>query len=132
MRINVGSIGVALTEEQTGITSPDYVVFRCNDRLHPEYLYHYLRSEAGLKAIAQKTRGSVRFRLYYDRLATISIPLPDEATQEAFVGLCRAGLGLIGQLDDACQAAREFLEAVRREGYVSGQSTAKEGSGPQA
>ena len=76
MRINIGSIGVARTETQTGICSPDYVVFRCKDGLLPEYVFYFLKSEAGRAIIHQKTRGSVRFRLYYNRLALIPIPLP--------------------------------------------------------
>jgi type I restriction enzyme M protein len=74
MRVNIGSIGFSRGSNQTGITSPDYVVFYCGEGLCPDYVYHYLRSEAGRHEINQKTKGSVRFRLYYEQLATISIP----------------------------------------------------------
>ena len=39
MRINVGSIGWAEHHEQTGVISPDYVVFSCTDRIEPKLLY---------------------------------------------------------------------------------------------
>lgn len=82
MRINIGSIGVVRDGQQEGITSPDYVVFKCRPDLLPEYIYHFLRSEAGRHAIAQKTRGSVRFRLYYSRLAEIVVPVAATLDQQ--------------------------------------------------
>jgi restriction endonuclease S subunit len=98
MRVNIGSIGVATSDEHTGITSPDYVVFSCRKDVLPQYVWHYLKSEAGLHAIKQKTRGSVRFRLYYDKLADISIPLPrNQAAQSRFVETCHE-LSLIRQV----------------------------------
>lgn len=94
MRINIGSIGVAVWDEHVGITSPDYVVFKCRRGLIPEYVYHYLRSEAGRHQINQKTKGSVRFRLYYEQLAGIPIPVPeDELLQLRFAELCRSTYG---------------------------------------
>lgn len=76
MRINVGSIGIADTEEKTGIISPDYVVFSCGDQILPEYFYFFIKSEIGLSEIAKKTGGSVRERLYFKSLAKIHIYLP--------------------------------------------------------
>ncbi len=119
MRINIGSIGVALSDGHAGITSPDYVVFKCRSGLLPEYVYHYLRSEAGQHQINQKTKGSVRFRLYYKQLAEIPIPVPeDEILQQRFAELCRRiemakqqSLELAGQADRA-------LHAVRREAFL--------------
>lgn len=119
MRINIGSIGVASNNECTGITSPDYVVFRCLSGLVPEYVYHYLRSEAGRHEINHKTKGSVRFRLYYDKLADISIPVPgDEDVQHRFAALCQ-------RIEDArLQALKladlmgDALDAVRRETFL--------------
>jgi len=74
----IGSIGVAVDDADEGITSPDYVVFPCKSGLLPEYVYHYLRSEAGRHEINLKTKGSVRFRLYYKQLAGIAIPVPED------------------------------------------------------
>ncbi|MDD2604713.1 MAG: N-6 DNA methylase [Desulfobacteraceae bacterium] len=90
MRINIGSIGVAVDEADVGITSPDYVVFRCNGAVLPEYVYHFLRSEAGRHEINLKTKGSVRFRLYYKQLSEIPIPVPDDPYISHFFDLSLA------------------------------------------
>ena len=120
MRINVGSIGYSSDPSLTGITSPDYVVFRCKTGLDPEFLFYFLRSEAGRHLIQQKTKGSVRFRLYYPRLAMISIPIPDDvAVQHRFAEACRR----LATARDRSQAitsdiAKALLVACR-EAFVS-------------
>jgi type I restriction enzyme S subunit len=81
MRINVGSIGWAESGEQTGVISPDYVVFSCTHRVEPKLVYLFLRSVPGLRAINLQTAGSVRERLYFDALARIRFPLPPLAEQ---------------------------------------------------
>jgi restriction endonuclease S subunit len=121
MRINIGSIGVALSDEDTGITSPDYAVFRCKNGLDPEYVYHFLRSEAGRHAIKQKTRGSVRFRLYYDKLAGIRIPTPkDPSAQSEFARLCREVFQIRGQVVTAGQVAADCLSALTQGIFANG------------
>jgi type I restriction enzyme, S subunit len=85
MRINVGSIGWAERPEQTGIISPDYVVFSCTDRIEPKLIYLFLRSSIGLCAINLATAGSVRERLYFDALARIGFPLPPLPEQRRIV-----------------------------------------------
>ncbi len=119
MRINIGSIGIALSEEETGITSPDYVVFACKEDMLPEYVYHFLKSEAGRQAIRRKTRGSVRFRLYYDRLAEIDIPRPkDQKVQQEFVDLCRELDLLRGQFVAAEGTAEESIASLRSQAFA--------------
>lgn len=81
MRINVGSIGWAQTSEQTGIISPDYVVFSCSDQLLPSFLFSFLKHHRGLQEINNATAGSVRERLYFNKLARIEFPLPPLAEQ---------------------------------------------------
>jgi type I restriction enzyme M protein len=127
MRINVGSIGVATKADHTGITSPDYVVFRCRKGLLPEYVFHFLRSEAGQNAITRKTRGSVRFRLYYDRLATILIPVAEGPIQEELVKLCRENLDLLGAVERSRDAATQCLSAILRESFMLSHTPANEG-----
>ncbi len=118
MRINVGSVGVSLSEDQTGITSPDYVVFTCKPEVLPEYVYHFLRSDAGQNEIARKTRGSVRFRLYYDRLATVAIPLPSVTAQEDIVRLCRTNIDVMECFRASAGAAENCLSAILREVFL--------------
>lgn len=82
MRINVGSIGLADSDSQTGYTSPDYTVFSCKDGLLPKYLLRFLKSEYGLEAIARHSSGAVRKRLYYSGLSKIEIEIPSVEEQE--------------------------------------------------
>lgn len=119
MRINIGSIGVAVDEADEGITSPDYVVFRCKSGLLPEYAYHYLRSEAGRHEINLKTKGSVRFRLYYKQLAQIPIPVPEDIKlQEEFAALCRNLESIRKRSEGVATSAEQALHAMRREVFL--------------
>jgi type I restriction enzyme S subunit len=90
MRINVGSIGWAETDGQTGVISPDYVVFSCGDRVLPWLVYLFLRSPTGLDAINQETAGSVRERLYFESLGRVRFPLPPFAEQRRIVARVEA------------------------------------------
>lgn len=82
MRILLSSIAMVDDDDQTGITSPDYVVMRCIEgRLHPRWFYHWFRSSYGAEFIKSMTRGAVRERLMFRRLSPASIRLPDWTTQ---------------------------------------------------
>ena len=85
MRINVGSIGYADSDEKVGIISPDYVVFSCSELIHPEYFFHFIKSDIGLLEISKNTGGSVRERLYFHKLSNIEIELPGYSDQEKIV-----------------------------------------------
>lgn len=109
MRINVGSIGWAEQESQTGVISPDYVVFSCTARVDPKLVYLFLRSAVGLQAINMETAGSVRERLYFDALARIEMPLPPAAEQQRVVAQIE---GLVAQIDEARNLRRQAVEEV--------------------
>ena len=85
MRINVGSIGWAQTAEQSGVISPDYVVFSCSERILPRLLFSFLKHRRGLQAINEATAGSVRERLYFQKLAQLQFSLPPLAEQQRIV-----------------------------------------------
>ena len=85
MRINVGSIGLAQTEEQTGVISPDYVVFSCSETVLPRLIFEFLKHRRGLQEINKATAGSVRERLYFEKLAEIEFSLPTLAEQRVVV-----------------------------------------------
>jgi type I restriction enzyme M protein len=119
MRINIGSIGVVRSKEEEGITSPDYVVFSCRNAVLPEFVYHFLRSEPGLHAIKQKTKGSVRFRLYYDRLALITIPCPDDIDlQREFVEACNQLEALQKQIKKSEELSRRCLYGATLKAFL--------------
>lgn len=78
MRANVGSLALYLDEEDA-ITSPDYIVFSVNKGASKWLVFKFLKSSQGQVEIAKKLKGSVRERLYYNKLADInfSSPPPD-------------------------------------------------------
>src|ERR1017187_2958044 len=85
MRVNVGSIGWAHSEDLAGVISPDYVVFSCTPKIDPRLIYWFLTSEPGLRAINLQTAGSVRERLYFASLARVMMPLPPIEEQRRIV-----------------------------------------------
>lgn len=108
MRINVGSIGWAEKPEQTGVISPDYVVFACSERILPRLLFSFLKHRRGLQEINDATAGSVRERLYFHKLAQIEFPLPPLAEQRRVVSR-------IEELDAQIHEARVFRRQAAEE-----------------
>src|ERR1700733_13022393 len=85
MRVNVGSIGWAHSDNLVGAISPDYVVFSCAPMIDPRLLYWFLTSMPGLREINMQTAGSVRERLYFASLARVTMPLPPIEEQRRLV-----------------------------------------------
>ncbi len=82
MRILLGSIALVSDNDQPGITSPDYVVIRgIEGRLHSTWFYFWFRSPVGADFILSLTRGAVRERLLFNRLAKGQIEIPNWQTQ---------------------------------------------------
>jgi type I restriction enzyme, S subunit len=82
MRILLGSIAMIDEDDAPGITSPDYVVFHTTDGiLHYRWFYYWLRSPYGEAFIKSLTRGAVRERLLFKRLAEAVISVPPWPTQ---------------------------------------------------
>jgi type I restriction enzyme, S subunit len=77
MRILLGSIAMIDEGDAVGITSPDYVVLKTNDGLlHPRWFYYWLRSPLGDAFIKTLSRGAVRERMLFRRLAEAEVELP--------------------------------------------------------
>jgi type I restriction enzyme, S subunit len=77
MRILLGSIAVVEEGEPPGITSPDYVVFRTRPGLlHYRWFYYWLRSADGAAFIRTLSRGAVRERMLFRRLAAFAHRMP--------------------------------------------------------
>ena len=74
-RINVGSIGLVPAGTR-GLVSPAYVVFTTTDRLIPELLLDFLKSQEGLRQIGKYARGTVRKALRFEDLTQIELPIP--------------------------------------------------------
>lgn len=113
MRINIGSIGFARSDKETGIISPDYVVFSCSDMIDPEYFFHFIKSKAGLIEISKNTGGSVRERLYFQNLAKIEIELPALKDQKRIAGFLNKKKELIEQLYKESRYLEQDLSLLR-------------------
>lgn len=119
MRINIGSIGFIRENTPGGITSPDYVVVYCGPHVRPDFVYHFLRSEAGRHAINQKTKGSVRFRLYYQQLALIELPVPtDLEVQKKFADACNRLETLRRQVSEASLSVQSCFSVATRSAFL--------------
>jgi type I restriction enzyme S subunit len=82
MRILLGSIAMVDEGDSPGITSPDYVVMTARDGvLHPRWFYQWFRSGDGAAFVSSLTRGAVRERLLFKRLAPAEIRLPPWSEQ---------------------------------------------------
>jgi type I restriction enzyme S subunit len=79
-RINVGSIDY-LRHKSPVLVSPLYIVFACEESLHPEFLLRYLKSHLGNTQIRANTEGAVRDSLKYKGLENIKLPLPPRNDQ---------------------------------------------------
>lgn len=84
-RINVGSIGIKKNEHKNDYISPAYVVFSCNEKLLPEFLFLLFKTDTFNKIINESTTGSVRQNLTIDILKTLKIPLPEIKEQKRLI-----------------------------------------------
>lgn len=82
MRILLGSISIVDIGDETGITSPDYVVLKGREGiLDTRWFYHWFRSPEGAHLINSLSRGAVRERILFNRLAMGEIEIPDYEAQ---------------------------------------------------
>ena len=82
MRILLGSIAIVDETDATGITSPDYVVVKGRPGvLDSRWFYYWFRSSLGAHLVRSLSRGAVRERMLFNRLAAGQIYLPDYQTQ---------------------------------------------------
>jgi type I restriction enzyme, S subunit len=99
MRILLGSIALVDEGDASGITSPDYVVMRgIEGRLHSTWFYHWFRSPAGAEFIQSLTRGAVRERLLFNRLAKGEVTITTWDAQLRVVERLRALKPLVASL----------------------------------
>jgi restriction endonuclease S subunit len=84
-RINVGSIGIKLKEHKNDYISPAYVVFSCNEKLSPNFLFLLFKTNRFNTVINESTTGSVRQNLTFESLKNLEIPLPSIEEQNKIV-----------------------------------------------
>ncbi|WP_421497823.1 restriction endonuclease subunit S [Flavobacterium columnare] len=102
-RINVGSIGIKLKEHQNDYISPAYVVFSCNEKLLPEFLFFLFKTSVFNTVINESTTGSVRQNLTFETLKSIQIPLPTVEEQRK----------IIANFNTKQQIAKQQIEKVK-------------------
>lgn len=76
-----GSVGVA---EHRGIVSPDYMVCEVlTPDIDRRFLHYLLRSQALFSEYRRRSKGirPSQWRLYFDELRSVELPIPDFATQ---------------------------------------------------
>lgn len=82
-RLNVGSID-RLDSYDEGVLSPMYVVFKCNEKLHSDYMKHWITTAEFNTKVRNSAQGSVRETVDFKTLSSIKTFLPnDVAEQEA-------------------------------------------------
>lgn len=124
MRILLGSIALVDDSDSSGITSPDYVVIRGREGvLHPVWFYHWFRSPAGAEFIQSLTRGAVRERLLFNRLAAGRIPVPPWHRQLATVERLRAADLLRRQLASRLNAVEALPSVLLRRAFSTASET---------
>lgn len=110
-RINVGSIDY-LKRNNPVIVSPLYVIFKCKDVLHPEYLKRFLKSPLGLMRIRLKTKGAVRDTLSFKSLSDIEINLPSLDEQRYIATILEKTEFLIQKRRESIYLLDEFLKST--------------------
>ena len=121
MRILLGSIALVDDGAPSGITSPDYVALRgVEGRLHSTWFYYWFRSPAGAEFIQSLTRGAVRERLLFSRLAQGEITLPPWPAQLRVVDELRALKALVTSLEARLSAIDHLPAALLREAFRGG------------
>lgn len=85
MRILLGSIAMIDEGDEPGITSPDYVALKGRDGVvNSRWFYYWMRSPYGESFIKSMSRGAVRERMLFNRLAEGEVEFPSwHAQQEA-------------------------------------------------
>jgi type I restriction enzyme, S subunit len=118
MRILLGSIALVDDSDSPGITSPDYVVMRGREGvLHPVWFYHWFRSPAGADFIKSLTRGAVRERLLFNRLARGQVIVPPWPRQLRTVDGIRAATRLRGGIAAKLVELEKLPAALLREAF---------------
>lgn len=114
MRILIGSIAYVDDDDTPGITSPDYVVLRGKvGDLDSRWFYYWLRSPLGERCINSLTRGAVRERMLFNRLAEGKADLPKHGEQikasNALAEIKPMGYALDTKLKDINMLSQKIL-----------------------
>jgi type I restriction enzyme S subunit len=114
-RINIGSIAL-LKEKIQVIVSPMYVVFEIDkSKIIPEYLDLFISSESGKYQILNRVEVGARFRLPYESLSKIEIPLPPLVIQQKIVSILDKFTQLEAELEAELVLRKKQYEYYRNQ-----------------
>lgn len=111
MRINVGSIAMWEGDEDV-LVSPDYVVYRCGQKLNAKFLNHFRKTHYWRHFVNRAGGGSVRVRIYFSDLAAMKLNLPPVEEQRAIAAVLNAQdaeIRLLGCRLDALKQQKKGL-----------------------
>lgn len=107
-RINVGSID-QLNNFESGLLSPMYVVFRCNEKLLDLYMKHFIKSSEFVEKINCSAQGSVRETVDFKTLASIKMKLSSDPAEQ------KAIAEILSKADEEIELLNKKLEAFKQE-----------------
>ncbi|MFJ9961197.1 restriction endonuclease subunit S [Streptomyces avermitilis] len=128
-----GSLGVS---RHHGIVSPDYLVCSIDRSVHPEFLHHLLRSASLISEFGRRSKGirPAQWRLYWEDLAEISVPLPPVHEQRRIADFLDAETARIDRLVSAREKQVAVLDeceyAEVTDGLIPGSLTSALGEWP--
>lgn len=118
MRILLGSIAMVDEGDEAGITSPDYVVVRGKEGiLDSRWFYYWFRSPYGAHLIDSLSRGAVRERILFNRLAEGMIDLPPIDVQKEASAKMRMVAGIKRALDEQLATINRMPAALLRRAF---------------
>jgi type I restriction enzyme S subunit len=121
MRILLGSIAIVDEMNATGITSPDYVVVKGRPGvLDTRWFYYWFRSAHGEHLITSLSRGAVRERILFNRLAAGKIDLPDYETQLRTSEGMKQVNPLLDNIEKEAQTIDALPSAILRQVFLDG------------
>jgi type I restriction enzyme S subunit len=114
-RINVGSIGL-ISDDTRGLISPAYVIFKPKpNKIIPELLFKFLKSDEGLRQIKFYARGTVRQALRFEDLCNIEITIPDFEEQIILYSKLTNSQKAIDILDSELKSQLTLVKKLRQQ-----------------
>lgn len=112
-RINVGSVDWQHCKDKV-IVSPLYVVFKVSNKINPQYLYYYLKSDIARTYIKATAAGSVRDNLKFSMLKEFPFNLRTLEEQSKIVKV----LERVENNIELCKKRAEYLDTLVKSRFI--------------